>query len=251
MYANAEAISPNEAPAAKRLYQAVLGMIRANSVTAAERCAREYTSTCPRGTRQDAMADMFVEAERVKVIQAKRAKARKVPAHERITGILLDRALGEIRQRGLTVPYVREYEVADRAPNEHMCLIRGWGWAEYTTHIGYGRNARWLYGQDDNGPWAVRVPVTCRNVQEAVEWLTPAAVRHAVEAGRWVGRQGDVYLIELRAGKNNLQAIEWTRHRFDAATGRLCHPEHQALVVPSYVKAVKAVSQTIWGYQAD
>lgn len=137
-------------------------------------------------------------------------------------------------------------DVAHRAGG--LTLLRAEGWRYYSRRFG-SRPATLAYlcGNDDNGRWAVRVPGTCTTVGQAVEFVEPAEVKKARAAGRGVLRQGDVYLVELKRGGDDLSALEGTRHAFDAATRTLHHSDdraaHGAVVVPW--PRVKAVVQSV------
>ena len=84
-----------------------------------------------------------------------------------------------------------------------------------------------LTGYEDGQWWARRVPYGCRTVAEALDYIRPAEVNAAIAEGREVRRQGDVWLVQLKAGRNNLNAIRGTDHRLDGTT--LTHPQHGSL----------------------
>ncbi|MER7761565.1 hypothetical protein [Streptomyces sp. NPDC097619] len=122
---------------------------------------------------------------------------------ERLAEWLRDRAVDEVIARGGEIEIQGRsgrpvtLEISDRAGG--MVVLHAEGWRSY----GRSSPARWvalsyLWGSDDagSGPWAVRLPGTVTTVAEGLEALTPATVKHALEMGRRVRRQGDVYLVE-------------------------------------------------------
>lgn len=48
---------------------------------------------------------------------------------------------------------------------------------------------RLLEGEDDGAPYSVRVPLRCRTVDEALDWLRPAGV------SPWAPRQGELFFV--------------------------------------------------------
>lgn len=85
------------------------------------------------------------------------------------------------------------------ARRDGFVLLRVTGWRFYSKAYGSRlATLAYLCGEDDNGPWAVRIPATVTTIADALTWLTPAAVHKALKAGRRVLRQGDVYAIEMR-----------------------------------------------------
>ncbi|PRR74503.1 hypothetical protein MOHU_08160 [Moorella humiferrea] len=66
---------------------------------------------------------------------------------------------------------------------------------------------------------------------------------HAEENGRWVARQGDIYIVELQAGQNNLDDLP-DNHSFDSETRTFYHKKHAPVAVPPGVKAVRVYRQT-------
>jgi hypothetical protein len=107
------------------------------------------------------------------------------------------------------------------------------GWRKY----GSRRPARWcslsyLCGADDSGPWAVRVPGTIEYVGEALDWIKPAAVKRAEEAGRTVLRQGDMYVVRVSRRWDARGDYIDGRHEWSSDGRWLLHPEHTPLQVP-------------------
>lgn len=206
-----------------------------------------------------AAADALLrEADRIARIQAGRAARRgwspvgATSPRARAEAFLLRKAAEEVRRRGLGTRFlpaprtIVDWEAASSGGSAAViALLRAEGWEKYGTRH-FPRAAAWLAGYGDGGWWAVRVPTRIGSVAEAVEWLKPPAVKAAEAAGRWVGRQGDVYLVEVggETGEtDDLRALIGTRHAWDPASRTCWHPEHSPLVVPSEVAAVAAYPQ--------
>jgi hypothetical protein len=114
---------------------------------------------------------------------------------------------------------------------------------EYSRRAGsWWQGASYLVGHDDSGAWAIRVPRTIHTIREALEWSVPQAVRTAEDDGRKIYRQGDVFLVELRSGRDNLTALNPTRHEIRPyRQGRaLIHPEHSPVYLPKNTGPVRA-----------
>lgn len=128
-----------------------------------------------------------------------------------------------------------------------LTLVGADGWRDYGRQPSRRASLRYLVGRDDNGAWAVRCVSTVSTVAEAVESLIPAEVRRALEAGRGVARQGDIYAIEMRVGADSARQIAGTNHLYDAARRTLLHvaddARHADLVIPADWRAVKFVAQ--------
>lgn len=156
----------------------------------------------------------------------------------------------QIRERGLDTPtgWWSEGEggtVTDYDPKRRLWVVS----AEYRYHYSnragdWWVGASYLCGHDDGQYFAMRLPKGITKIDEALAWITPAEVRKAQEQGRWTARQGDVWLIGLKAGKDNVAGIRWTRHEWRSDSRTLEHPEHGMLSVPEGIKAVKAVRIT-------
>lgn len=109
-----------------------------------------------------------------------------------------------------------------------LVVLHAEGYRHYSRRFGdwYARLS-YLAGQDDNGPWAVRVPGTITTVSAALRWLTPARVRHAQEKGRKVARQGDVYAVQVGNGQDRTAQSATSlggSHRWDPEA-RILHHE--------------------------
>lgn len=153
---------------------------------------------------------------------------------ERLNAQIVARYVPEIGDRGGAV---RIYDktasvglsVRDRGRSEagrRLYLLGADGWRYYSRRVPSRYvSLRYLVGQDDNGPFAVRVPGTVGTVAEAVAALLPAQVRQRIEQGRRVARQGDVYAVETTPAHDT--ATGWVdadrTHWWDADTRYLTH----------------------------
>ncbi|MEU3500196.1 hypothetical protein ABZ726_05300 [Streptomyces hundungensis] len=165
---------------------------------------------------------------------------------ERARARFLADAVAEIARRGGETDIEGEHRstplsVAERAEGIALLRVAGWRW--------YGKRVKprmvelaYLYGKDDAGPWAVRVPGTTTSVAEGLAWLTPAAVVKARAAGRRVRRQGDVYAIETAPGRDGRGDLP-DAHEWRPRTRRLVHHpadgrKHRPLALPWPVEFV-------------
>jgi hypothetical protein len=166
---------------------------------------------------------------------------------ERLTAYLRREFLAEADRRGLPT-FLDLAKNADKelqiweqtkASGYHVMLLGADGFAKYSSRIGtYPASLALLCGQDDAGLWAVRVPATIRTVEAALEWLKPAEVRKAEEAGKTVLRQGDVWIVErTRDAMARSELPEG--HRWDAARRCLLHQGHQEVQVPFPAIAIR------------
>lgn len=179
-------------------------------------------------------------------------QAGQVSLAERVRAQVLAAAVAEITRRGGETEIYKEQgkvsarlAIADRDPRTGMTLLAASGWRYYSRRFGYRRaSLAYLYGVDDAGPWAVRVPGTMETVAESLAWLEPASVTEARAAGRRVRRQGDVYAIETTrahdgAGAEDLPAS----HEWRPGTRYLIHQpddgrKHRPLKLPYPVRFV-------------
>lgn len=149
--------------------------------------------------------------------------------------------MAEIRRRGgetsLGGRRDKDLEITDIAGE--LTVLHVEGWRKYTSQESHHAQTSYLCGFEDGQVWAVRVPGSIISVAGALSWVTPAAVKRAVEKGKRVQRQGDVYAIEttkVHDGKGR-----WAlglRHEFNSETRQLTHPEHRALHLPYPVRFV-------------
>ncbi|HET9657318.1 MAG TPA: hypothetical protein VFP72_18340 [Kineosporiaceae bacterium] len=202
----------------------------------------------------------------IRELRNERAARRAVPTQlttpeDRLRRHYLAAYVPVIRSRGGDVT------IDDKTRSAHLCVLdrRGGlavlgadGWRHYSSrtparHV----SLRYLVGQDDNGPWAVRIPGTIDTVSAALDAITPADVRHAHAAGRRTDRQGDIYAIETTQQHdaptgwigadtrwNTERTARVTSHHWDAETRTLTHhPEdgrpHRPLHLPHPVRFVQ------------
>lgn len=192
--------------------------------------------------------DLQAEVERIWQLRADRrarktntdplAKSGPATLRYRAARRRIDICIEQIEARGLDVPTgfwsqgVSALGLAshDRQTNTWLCTCSYR--YEYSKAFGaWWQNAAYLCGKDDAGYWAMRVPSTCQTVADAIQWAYPAAVLKAQAEGRRVWRQGDILAVELKAGKDNTDALRGTRHEF-RDTRYLVHPEHNPVRLP-------------------
>jgi hypothetical protein len=99
-------------------------------------------------------------------------------------------------------------------------------WRDYADGFRW-TSLRYLYGVDDNGPWAVRVPGNCDSVLAALDKITPADVRKARAAGKKVKRQGDVYAVQTTKAYDSRGAEDLVEP--DGRHGHFWNPETRYL----------------------
>ena len=242
-----------QGPTALENAKAFLAWNLAQISTVAERtkAARGYTQDLPRGNKGKVQTELLDMAKHICQLKDARTKQKPVSGpslKHRLTDFILGRAKQEIEARSLqsrTWDYPDSIE--DRKCNHAGCFALVVKEGRYHYSNSYGdrwRRVCWLYGYTEGQRWAVRVPNTCTSALEALEWLKPAAIKKVEDQGRWVARQGDVYLVELKSGRDNLKALHGTRHQFDKENRVLIHPQHTPVYVPARVKAIKAHSQS-------
>lgn len=177
---------------------------------------------------------------------ARRPAEYETDTHTRIMALLCSICARQIRVRRLDVPTGyggQALVVRHVSPGRRLWLCYYGAWFEYSRSFGSRfLEAGYLCGRDDGQYFAVRVPSTCRTVDEALEWLTPGAVKKAQAEGRWVERQGDVWLVELKAGRDNVTALPRSHH-YDRETRIMAHPQHGSVAVPAHVRAVRTYNQ--------
>jgi len=122
-----------------------------------------------------------------------------------------------------------------------IALVTVEGWAQYSRRFG----ARYtkivvlvIYDRDTHTRRALRVGPSVETIDEALEYLKPAAVRRAEKEGKTVLRQGDFYFVPSR--RPNYLALSGTRHEF--RDGVVYHPEHGALALPGPCRAYRQMA---------
>jgi hypothetical protein len=172
----------------------------------------------------------------------------------RLTAALTARAVAEIARRGGETVIenktsVTRLAIADRDKQARLMLLHADGWRHYSNRFGARfATLSYLYGVDDAGPWAVRVPGTVTTVAAALAWITPAEVTAARVAGRRIARQGDVYAVETTRAHDGGGELP-DAHTWDAAARTLTHtPQdgraHAPLTLPY---PVRFVTQRVYG----
>ncbi|MGW8387064.1 hypothetical protein ACWGMW_07970 [Streptomyces albidoflavus] len=171
------------------------------------------------------------------IIELRRARGRNRPVifeprpvAERLRARIVADAVREIERRGGETVIedetrVTELSLADRDPASRTALLRAEGWRYYSKAEGSHRvMLAYVYGIDDAGPWAVRVPGRMKTLSEALAWMEPAQVTKAKAAGRRVRRQGDIYAIETPAAHDGRGADDLPEaHVWKSTTRYLVH----------------------------
>jgi len=142
---------------------------------------------------------------------------------------------GEIEIEGrYNTEIIKQLDMA-RSGRRKVYLYGCNGWRQYSKAFGARQaSLRYLYGTDDSGKWAVRVPGTIESVTEGLEWLEPALVKRVRERGKRVFRQGNLYLVETTKKAADTER-DWQNgeHMYFARARVLLHNEHRPLVVPT------------------
>lgn len=158
-----------------------------------------------------------------------------VPIQQRLRQRLVTLTMREIELRNLSTPAglgeTFHLQISDYDPVRRLWVAHGDGWYEYSRRVGsYRQTASYLTGHEDGQYWAVRVPGTITLIIEALEWLTPGPVRRALEHGKPVRRQGDIYFVGSTRGKDDFSALFDTRHACRSRMNggwTVVHPEHK------------------------
>lgn len=187
-----------------------------------------------RSNPQDIIGSGYLAQESKRIAQ----NLRKTDAYE----VLLRIARKEIHRRGIggTGYFTMPYQVYDYDPINRIWLVGSEGYQEYTRSRSYYRKIKWLFGKDDAGYWAVRVPARFEIAYEALKWLIPDEVKAAQKNGRWVARQGDLYIVE--SDRDNLDELP-ASHEYNPETRVFTHDRHAPVEVPAHVKAVSVYRQ--------
>jgi hypothetical protein len=174
------------------------------------------------------------------------------PVTARLARRLVAEARREIRRRGGETVILGKNDsvsgslvLADRDRAQRIILVRAEGWRYYSSRFGSRHvELAYLYGRDDAGPWAVRVPGSITTVREGLAWLTPAAVKQARAERRRVRRQGDVYAVETTARRDGRGVADLPEaHEWRASTRHLVHNpddgrKHRPLRLPYPVEFI-------------
>ncbi|MGW0562846.1 hypothetical protein ACWDZ4_20060 [Streptomyces sp. NPDC003016] len=194
---------------------------------------------------------------RLRVERRRRAAPlpQPLPLPQRAHARLWESVIQEIKRRGGETEIEGKYgtahlEVVDRF--DGMVLMHAAGWRSYGRQPARYASLSYLWGPDDagSGPWAARVPGTVTAVAAALDWLTPAEVKKALQKGLRVRRQGDVYAVETTRSHDGTGADRLPEsHEWRPSTRYLIHrPEdgrrHRPLRLPW---PVRFVQQTAYG----
>ena len=103
--------------------------------------------------------------------------------------------------------------IADYWPKKCMALIRVDSWINYTKRYKtYVKMAGLVMKDMDDGRFRfLRVGPNVKSIEEALDYIKPAAVRRAEEEGKNIKRQGDIYFIPQRNW--NLNVLRRTNHK--------------------------------------
>ena len=207
-------LKPARAPAhdARTLWEAAWSKVRTPSPSWSLTALRARIPM-RRGAGLSDLRDRVIRAAR-EMETARRKETRRDPADdlERLAAHITEKASREVEARGCEreIDGV-ELDLLDRDPAAGLVLVGCEGCRQYSR--AYGRrfaSLRYLYGTDDNGAFAVRVPGSVDTVAAALDAITPGEVRRAREAGRGVLRQGDVYALELKTSRASDEVL-WAR----------------------------------------
>jgi hypothetical protein len=134
-------------------------------------------------------------------------------------------------------------EIADYNSQKRMALVRVNGWGNYSSRYGaFLRKAGLvLYDSDSSAYRFLRVGPDIETIDEALEYIKPAAVKRAESSGKRVLRQGDIYFIPQKTW--NLRALDGTNHQPVEENEQIIirHPTHSDLILESPHKAVRQI----------
>ena len=122
-----------------------------------------------------------------------------------------------------------------------IALVTVEGWAQYSRRFG----ARYtkivvlvIYDRDTHTRRALRVGPSVETIDEALDYLKPAAVKRAEAEGKKVLRQGDIYFVPAK--RPNYADLAGTRH--EVRDGVVYHPEHGTLILPGPHRAYRQMA---------
>lgn len=154
------------------------------------------------------------------------------PLQQRLQAHLRRRAREAAIARRISTPTGWDWNTAritDRDPRARMFVIHAEYKHHYSSRESWWTGASYLVGYEDGQWWIERIPRSIHTVAEAVAHITPADVRRARDEGRAVVRQGDVFLVALKRGRDNLDALPYPHQVHD---GVLSHPQHGTVTLP-------------------
>jgi hypothetical protein len=158
------------------------------------------------------------------------------PLAERLQHRLVALCEEQILERNLSTPAGWDefaHVITDRAAG--LWVVTGSGYYKYSARAGsWHQSASYLCGREDGQYWTVRLPGTITAVDEALQWLKPAAIRQAEAKGLPVKRQGDIYFRPMRIKEHDMRALWGTRHDARPRKGgalTIVHPEHKPIIL--------------------
>lgn len=159
-------------------------------------------------------------------VEMQRANGRP-QGRARLDSILAARLIERALRNAPQLPAgaeARHFTVIDRA--EGLTLVAGNWWHEYSRRHGSRHHeVALLTGREDGQEWARRVPYRTYSVAGALDYVRPAEVNRAIETGRRVLRQGNIWLVQRARGSDDLSVLRGTRHEI-GDDRVLRHPEH-------------------------
>jgi hypothetical protein len=116
-----------------------------------------------------------------------------------------------------------------------LALVKLDGWVQYSRATGYYVHRAWLVGKDvDSGWFDIQVSSKCETVEEALDFIKPAAVKKAERENRAVFRQGDIYFVEMKK-KCTIGEIPSGHYPSKNSFGwSIEHKEHGILCLPGF-----------------
>jgi len=105
------------------------------------------------------------------------------------------------------------------------------GWKKYSRNCVYPVRLVYLAGVDRGQYWAIRCPASVKTIDQALAYTEPAAAKNARKSGLRVIRQGDVFIIEKKRGKDNLRGLP-ASHQFNPDTREIIHESHRKISIP-------------------
>jgi len=125
----------------------------------------------------------------------------------------------------------RTEEISIQEKRRGLRLYVADGWKKYSRHCVYPCRLVYLAGIDRGTYWAIRCPSSVKSIDEALAYTEPAAAKNARKSGLCVIRQGDVFIIEKKSGKDNLKGLPKS-HQFNPDTREMIHASHRRISIP-------------------
>jgi hypothetical protein len=116
----------------------------------------------------------------------------------------------------------------------NYALVRRSGWCQYSRNSGWFINRLFLVGKDSDSGWfVVQVPSTLETVEQALDWMKPAAVRKA----KTVKRQGDWFFYSTKRKPKGFNLNDSSHQfRYTESGIEVFHMkgEHNCLILPGH-----------------